>query len=126
MLLKARAKGLVANVDYLCADIMEIPLADRVFDAVVCYSSFPHFQDKPKAFAEMLRVIKPGGSLIICHTSSRAHINEIHSQIPDVRHDILPAGDEMQLMLSAAGFSDIAIEDNSDTYLARAAKSRAA
>ncbi|UCH43444.1 MAG: methyltransferase domain-containing protein [Dehalococcoidales bacterium] len=122
MLLKAKVKGLPGNIDYLCADVMEIPVVGEVFDAVVCYSSFPHFQDKPKAFAEMLRVIKPGGSLMICHTSSRAHINEIHSQIPDVRHDILPAGDDMQLLLSAAGFSDIAIEDDSDSYLARASK----
>ena len=124
MLKKARAKGFGGNIDYLQADIASIPLPEETFDAIVCYSSFPHFQDKPRAFAEMKRVIKSGGYLLICHTSSRAQINEIHRQIPVVKNDTIPDGDEMQLMLSAAGFTEIKIEDNSDSYLASARKSR--
>ena len=126
MLLKARTKGFPGNIDYLCADVMDIPIADQVFDAVICYSSFPHFQDKPKAFAEIRRVIRDGGSLMICHTSSRAAINQIHHQIPEVQGDLIPDRKEMRSMLSATGFVDIAIEDNSDSYLARASKPRMA
>jgi len=47
MLKKARTKRFDGNIDYLQADIGEIPLPDGTFDSVVCYSSFPHFQDKP-------------------------------------------------------------------------------
>lgn len=122
MLLRARAKGLQGNIDYVCADVMDIPLADQNFDAVVCYSSFPHFQDKPRAFAEMHRVIKPGGNLLICHTSSRAAINQIHHQIPEVQNDLIPDGDAMRLLLSAAGFVDIRIEDDSESYFGSAKK----
>ncbi len=117
MLLRAKAKGFAGNVDYLCADIMDIPLSAGVFDAVVCYSSFPHFQDKPKAFTEMHRVIKSGGSLSICHTSSRTQINEIHRQIAVVRNDTIPGADEMRSLLSTAGFTEIGIEDRVDSYL---------
>ena len=121
MLLRARAKGLQGNIDYVCADVMDIPLADQNFDAVVCYSSFPHFQDKPRALAEMKRVIKKGGRLLICHTSSRAKINEIHRKIPAVENDIIPDEGEMRNILLRTGFVDIKIDDG-ERYLASARK----
>ena len=122
MLLRARAKGFDGSIDYLCTDVMDIPLEDGIFDAIVCYSSFPHFQNKPKALAEMNRVIRSGGRMLICHTKSRSTINEIHSQIPAVKNDLIPDTDKMRPMLSAAGFPEISIEDNSDSYLASARK----
>jgi len=126
MLERARAKGFNGNVDYLCADVTSIPLDDETFDAVVCYSSFPHFQDKTRALIEMKRVTKTGGRLFICHTSSRARINQIHRNIPAVQNDILPDGEEMQIMVSMAGFTDIQIADDSESYLASARKPRLA
>ncbi len=122
MLRQARAKGFNGNIDYLHADVTNIPLPDKTFDIVVCYSSFPYFQDKLRALTEMRRVIKSGGRLLICHTSRRAKINEIHRQIPVVKNDTIPDGDEMQLMLSAAGFTEIKVDDNKESYLATAEK----
>ncbi len=121
MLRRARAKGFNGNIDYLCADVTNIPLGNEIFDIIVCYSSFPHFQDKSRAVAEMNRVIKSGGRLLICHTSSRASINEIHRQIPTVENDIIPDGGEMQKILLRAGFIEIKIDD-SESYLASARK----
>jgi len=125
MLKRARAKGF-KDIEYLLADVTSIPLGDEIFDAVVCYSSFPHFQDKPRALAEIKRVTKSGGRLLICHTSSRAVVNQLHRQIPAVANDIIPDEHEMQLMLSRAGFTDIRIEDGEENYLARARKPRLA
>jgi len=122
MLRKAGAKGFDGNVDYLEADVTNIPLRGELFDVIVCYSSFPHFQDKLRVLTEMKQVLKVGGRLLICHTSSRAQINQIHAQIPVVRHDILPDGEEMQKLLSATGFAGVNIEDNRDSYLASARK----
>ena len=121
MLRRARAKGLNGNIDYLCADVTNIPLGNEIFDIIVCYSSFPHLQDKSRALAEMSRVIKRGGRLLICHTSSRARINEVHRQIPAVENDIIPDEGEMQIILSRAGFIEIKIDD-SESYLASARK----
>ena len=123
MLEKAKAKGFDGNIEYVCADVTDIPLENEIFDAVVCYSSFPHFWDKPRAFAEMSRVIKAEGRLFICHTSSRAAINEIHRNIPAVQNDTIPDENEMQIMLSEAGFTDIEIADGNESYLASARKS---
>jgi ubiquinone/menaquinone biosynthesis C-methylase UbiE len=122
MLKRAQAKGFQKNVEYVCGDIAGTGFIDETFDAVVCYSSFPHFQDKPKALREISRVLKKGGRLFICHTSSRAEINETHRQIPEVRNDFIPAEDEMRHLLLAAGFAEVSIYDNKDNYLIRVRK----
>jgi len=122
MLTRAQSKGYTGNIDYLCADVMDIPLDNETFDAVVCYSSFPHFQDKPRALAELCRVIKRGGRLSICHTKSRVEINNIHSHIDAVCNDTIPGTDEVRSMLSAAGFTEILVNDKSTSYFASALK----
>ena len=122
MLKMARTKNLNGNVHYLCADVSNIPRNDEIFDCAVCYSSFPHFQDKLKALTEIHRVTRNGGILFICHTSSRDMINGIHREIPVVRNDMIPDADEMRELLLTAGFTDIKIEDNEESYLSRARK----
>jgi demethylmenaquinone methyltransferase/2-methoxy-6-polyprenyl-1,4-benzoquinol methylase len=122
MLKKARAKGFGHDIAYLQADVSHVPARSESFDAIVCYSSFPHFPDKLKALGELRRVIKNGGQLLICHTSSRTQINALHRQVPAVKNDTLPDEAEMQGMLAAAGFTGIRIEDKSDSYLVSAEK----
>lgn len=122
MLRRARAKGFGGNIEYLQADVASPPLSDEVFDAIVCYSSFPHFQNKPVALKEANRLLKKGGKLFICHTSGRNQINDIHRQIPLLANDILPGEDEMAEMLSAAGFAHVEVYDGNDSYFASARK----
>ncbi len=118
MLARAREKNPGNNIKFLHADIMDIPIYEEMFDSVVCYSSFPHFRDKQKAFSEIKRVMKPGGRLFICHTSSREHINGIHSGIPGMEKDLLPNVDEMLSLFSDAGFMVIKVEEDKGSYLA--------
>ncbi len=122
MLKIAMSKRANGKVDYLCADVGDIPGDNETFDSVVCYSSFPHFQDKPGALTEIFRVTRSGGRLFICHTSNREYINEIHRQLPVVHDDTIPEADEMHGLLAKAGFIDIKIEDNEESYLSSARK----
>jgi len=122
MLSQAREKNFNGHIAYLQADAACIPLRAGLFDVVVGYSSFPHFQDKPRALAEINRVTRNGGQLVICHTSSRATINEIHTGLPAVANDIIPDQREMKTLLAGAGFTEIVIEDGSQSYLCRALK----
>jgi ubiquinone/menaquinone biosynthesis C-methylase UbiE len=124
MLKIARAKGFTGNVQYLCADIGNSRLPDESFDAVVCYSVYPHFEDKPKTLKEMYRLLKKGGRLFICHTSSRQAINDIHRSTPEVCDHIFPENQETRRMLAGAGFEDIVIEDSKEDYFVSARKSR--
>ena len=124
MLKVAQAKGF-NGIYYVHADIASIPFGEDIFDVVVCYSTFPHFQNKQRSLSEIYRVLKESGRLFICHTSSRAVINNIHRQLLVVQHDTIPDEVEMEMMLSVAGFTDIDIFDNPDSYLARATKPNA-
>ena len=123
MLKKAQAKGFGENIEYICADIVSSEFGDGLFDAVVCYSSFPHFQNKPQALSEIRRVLKKGGKLGICHTSSRAAINDIHRNVPAVARDLILESSEMESMLLEAGFRDIQIDDAADSYYVSTIKS---
>lgn len=122
MLATAQPKLNEAAAGYLCADMSALPLDDGSVDAVVCYSSFPHFGDKPRALGEMFRVTGHGGRLFIAHSSSRMAINHRHHHMTEVRHDMIPDSERMLEMLTAAGFTDVHIEDGADSYLACARK----
>jgi SAM-dependent methyltransferase len=61
MLDVARAQGTARPVTWRQADAMALPFADGRFDAVVCQFGAMFFPDKPHAFAEVRRVLAPGG-----------------------------------------------------------------
>jgi SAM-dependent methyltransferase len=49
----------------LRADLMELPLPDSVFDALICSHVLEHVADDRKGMRELLRVLKPGGWAIL-------------------------------------------------------------
>lgn len=53
------------NVSFVQGDIEAMPLADALFDVVVSNCVLNLVPDKPKAFAEIMRVIKPGGHFCV-------------------------------------------------------------
>jgi len=53
------------NVAFIKGDIEEMPLADNRFDVVVSNCVLNLVPDKNKAFAQMMRVLKPGGHFCI-------------------------------------------------------------
>jgi SAM-dependent methyltransferase len=63
MLAVARCKS--AQIEWLEGSAGELPLPDNSFDAVVSQFGLMFFDDKPKALAEMMRVLKPGGRLAV-------------------------------------------------------------
>ena len=46
------------------ADANNLPYPDGIFDVVVCQFGVMFFRDRPRAFAEAYRVLKPGGTFI--------------------------------------------------------------
>jgi demethylmenaquinone methyltransferase/2-methoxy-6-polyprenyl-1,4-benzoquinol methylase len=125
MLLKAQTKfGRSEKLDYVCAEIENLNLADVRFDAAVCYSTFPHFHDKPRALRNLTHLLKEDGTLIICHTASKETINAIHQNIPDFQDHLIPANKEMARLLEEAGYSQVRIEDQQDYYLVIARNKR--
>jgi demethylmenaquinone methyltransferase/2-methoxy-6-polyprenyl-1,4-benzoquinol methylase len=65
MLREGRGKG----VDLVAGDALRLPFADGVFDAVTISFGLRNVQDTQQALAEMLRVTRPGGRLVVCEFS---------------------------------------------------------
>ncbi|WP_417508770.1 bifunctional demethylmenaquinone methyltransferase/2-methoxy-6-polyprenyl-1,4-benzoquinol methylase UbiE [Microbacterium sp.] len=60
-----RRHGHLANLSFVEADAMNLPFADDEFDAVTMSYGLRNVQQPKKALAELFRVTKPGGRLVI-------------------------------------------------------------
>jgi arsenite methyltransferase len=61
----AHAEGLGHRASFRRGDAEALPFPDGDFDAVLCECSLCTFPDKPRAVAEMRRVLRPGGRLAL-------------------------------------------------------------
>jgi len=78
------------NIRFIVADAENAPLDDASCDAVICFSCFPHFQDKEKAMRALARILKPHGVFAVSHFDSSKGINKHHESCHAVMHDHLP------------------------------------
>ncbi|PZG02710.1 class I SAM-dependent methyltransferase [Micromonospora deserti] len=69
---RQRATDLGLDVELRVADAQELPFDDASFDTVVCTLSLCAIPDHGRAIAEMARVLRPGGRLLLLdHIASR-------------------------------------------------------
>ena len=61
--------GIVGNVRCAVADAEQLPFPDREFDCVMIGFGLRNVTDKPAALAEMFRVLRPGGQLLVLEFS---------------------------------------------------------
>ena len=61
--------GLVGNVTCVLANAEKLPFADSQFDCVTIGFGLRNVTDKPAALADMRRVLKPGGQLLVLEFS---------------------------------------------------------
>lgn len=71
----ARARENVPGGEFHQADLHEVPLADHSVDLVVCGIALSHAPDLERALAELVRVLRPNGHLVI--SDSRGLIGDI-------------------------------------------------
>jgi ubiquinone/menaquinone biosynthesis C-methylase UbiE len=79
MIEKARqnvqALGL-ANIRFLQASAECLPLEDGTADVAICNGLFNLCPDKPKALAEVYRVLRPGGRLLMADVLLEDHVTQ--------------------------------------------------
>jgi len=118
MLIQAKAKNFQPIVGFAQADVLAIPLADNSVDLAMCNSVFPHFDDKTRALKEIARVLRNNGRLVICHTMSRAMINQLHQSIGGVvANALLPPEFQLRGLIKQAGLRITHFEDSPERYL---------
>ncbi|MDH7568285.1 MAG: methyltransferase domain-containing protein [Armatimonadota bacterium] len=123
MLKRAREKGYGANVSWILGDAQRIGVRNAVFDAVFCNAALPHFNCKEAALAELARVLRPGGVLIISHPIGREAVNRLHREAGGpVREDRVPPPALLSRWLQQNGLTVAQMVDEPDFFLTAAHK----
>lgn len=64
-----RRHGAIANLSFVEADATDLPFDDDEFDAVTMSFGLRNVNEPKRALAELLRVTRPGGRLVVCEFS---------------------------------------------------------
>ncbi len=78
------------NIEFQVADAQALPFAGNSFDVVVCQFGFMFVPDKPKAFGEAYRVLRPGGMLLF-NTWDAIENNPLSANVSEVVAAYFPA-----------------------------------
>lgn len=119
----ARARENVAqndasNVEFRLGEIEHLPVADASVDVVISNCVINLSPDKPQAFREAYRVLRPGGRLAISDVVLTAELPfDLRADPESVAACVGGASSisELESMLSKAEFTEITVEPKSDS-----------
>ena len=108
--------------DVLCASVAELPFESEQFDTVTAFETVYFWPDLPQCFREVWRVLKSGGTFLICNESNGdTDKDEKWTEIiggMTIYKDI-----ELKSCLEQAGFYDVQIHKKK-TWLCVTARKR--
>ncbi|HEU5473548.1 MAG TPA: class I SAM-dependent methyltransferase [Actinophytocola sp.] len=78
-LARTLAAPVAAAVDFHLADMRELPFPDATFDAALAIESISHISDRTQAYAEIRRVLRPGGVIAVTDFCLRKSIADPES-----------------------------------------------
>ncbi|HVM88625.1 MAG TPA: class I SAM-dependent methyltransferase [Puia sp.] len=119
----AEAKNIPGNINWQVADAQNLNFPDESFDAVVCQFGYMFVPDKAKAFTEVYRVLKKGGTFIFntwdklqnnpMFDTANTIVNSFFPEKPPVFYHVPFSFYDMELarsLLINAGFQNMIIE----------------
>lgn len=107
-----RSAGVLDAPAYVRASAHALPFPDAAFDAVSCYAALYLIPDPHRAFAEITRVLRPGGRVALMASAESAY-----DVVRRVQHAVLPrtglrmfADDDLTGWLADYGYDEITRE----------------
>lgn len=123
MLTEAKKKLSHLDIEWQNIDAQQLPFSDNSIDLVVCCFGYMFVPDKPKAFAEAYRVLRPGGMFLFTtwdkleqnaasYTSRSIAEKYLEEPLPASYSLATSMNDEtvIEQLLKDAGFSKITLE----------------
>ena len=131
---KVKAAGLDDRITLQVADALHLPFADNSFDAVTVAYGVRNFEHIDRGYTEMLRVLKPGGMLMVLELTTPkswivkpfymaytraviplvgrivSHDRRAYTYLPQSIRAV-PARGRMLKLIAEAGFTDTACRD---------------
>ena len=105
MIDQAAKVGTKRDVRWRQVDAMQLPFDDESFDAVVCQFGVMFFPDRPKAYAEARRVLRPGG-VFIFNAWDRIEENEFADTVTQALASMFPADPPRFMARTPHGYHD--------------------
>lgn len=90
-------------------DAAKCEFPDAAFDNVLCVEAAFHFDTREAFLKEALRILKPGGRLVLTDILARRWMMRSHRGMPEA--NFVPDVDEYRRLYERAGFADTQIED---------------
>ncbi len=113
----AAARERAPGCTFLRMDATQLDFPDEQFDAIMCVEAAFHFNTRDKFLKEALRVLKPGGSLVLTDMLFRGFMKPIgdFGQVPPANfvRDAASYG----VRLEAAGFEGVDVVDATQACL---------
>lgn len=94
-----------SKVTWLQADAQSLPFEDATFETVICQFGIMFVPDKPKAYREALRVLRPGGRFIF-NVWDSLETNPVSKTISDVVRQQFPSDPPRFIERTPFGYHD--------------------
>jgi len=106
MLDQAQQTGTRRPVHWQQADAIQLPFSEAQFDAVVCQFGAMFFSDKSKAYAEIHRVLKPGG-IFLFNVWDSVEQNEFADVVTQALATVFPDNPPRFMARTPHGYYDL-------------------
>ncbi|MDR2494169.1 MAG: class I SAM-dependent methyltransferase [Spirochaetaceae bacterium] len=127
MIAVARRKTEGLGITFVAGDALSYPFQPETFDHIVCYSVFPHFEDKRAVTRRLSGLLKRGGLLSVLHSDCRDKINRVHIHaghqgIHGIRGDDLPPARVVMNCMKDCALREEILIDSEELYMVCARK----
>ena len=109
---RSRALASSGRLGLRAAPAESLPFPDAHFDKAVSVNSIFYWQDAPKGLAEIARVLRPGGRLVLVFTDRQSMEGRPVGRVGLALYD----QERMRSLLAATGFQNVSFTRDADRH----------